>query len=328
MQRAATTWSHSPHYICSCVVMAAPTSPLCALRGEWGGQQAARRTHGRVGMCNLIALSPRPSPPLCPVLPAPHVSSLLLPYFSPLPISCAPKGGWAGQRAVRRTHGRRSCPRHEGGGEWCSQRAVRRTHGRRSCPRLEGGGEWCRGQAVRRTPDVEGQGGEEKRQGGCSINLFSLSRFPPLIQDVSFPPPPSSLPSPSSPLFQTWKGGIPLASYRLTWKGRVVGGGGGGREGGGGSGDGGMEMNARRVVGMGISVNISTPPMHSPHLSATAPLTHPPHIAPATPGGDTAAAGGDFCPDGADVESDAFPVHGEGPFRLEVAWVKAVRDGA
>ncbi|CAI5506705.1 unnamed protein product [Closterium sp. Naga37s-1] len=123
---------------------------------------------------------------------------------------------------------------------------------------------------------------------------------------------------------------IPLASYRLTWKGRVVGGGGGrerGREGGGGSGGGGMQMNARRVVGMGISVNVSTPPMHSPHLSATARLTHPPHIAEATSGDDTVAGGGDFCPDAA-VESDAFPVHGEGPFRLEVAWVKAVRDGA
>ncbi|CAI5961452.1 unnamed protein product [Closterium sp. NIES-64] len=141
-----------------------------------------------------------------------------------------------------------------------------------------------------------------------------MFRFP--LPPPPFPPPPPLSSRPGK------------AGYRLTWKGRVVGGGGGGREGGGGSGDGGMEMNARRVVGMGISVNISTPPMHSPHLSATAPLTHPPHIAPATPGGDTAAAGGDFCPDGADVESDAFPVHGEGPFRLEVAWVKAVRDGA
>ncbi|CAI5465171.1 unnamed protein product [Closterium sp. Yama58-4] len=120
---------------------------------------------------------------------------------------------------------------------------------------------------------------------------------------------------------------IPLASYRFTWKGRVVGGGWGGREGEGGSGGGGMEMNARRVVGMGLSVNVSTPPMHSPHLSVTAPITHPPHIAEATSGDNTAAAGGDFCSDAADVESDAFPVHGEGPFRLEVAWVKAVRDG-
>ncbi|CAI7930744.1 unnamed protein product, partial [Closterium sp. NIES-54] len=129
---------------------------------------------------------------------------------------------------------------------------------------------------------------------------------------TSFP----SLPS-FSPLLPSQ---LCTESYRLTWKGRVVGGGGGrerGREGGGGSGGGGMQMNARRVVGMGISVNVSTPPMHSPHLSATAPLTHPPHIAAATPGGVTAVAGGDFCPDAADAESDAFPVHGEGPFRLE-----------
>ncbi|GJP38010.1 hypothetical protein CLOM_g22450 [Closterium sp. NIES-68] len=142
---------------------------------------------------------------------------------------------------------------------------------------------------------------------------------------------------------------IPLSSYSLTWKGRVVGGGGGrrdwGRDRGGVGGAGRMQMNARRVVGMGVSVNVSTPPVHStataaihPDLSTspfagTTASSEPSGAEGAAAAGSGAAGAGDAGADdsssaAADIFSDAFPSHGEGPFRLEVAWVKAVRDGA
>ncbi|CAI5528169.1 unnamed protein product [Closterium sp. Naga37s-1] len=293
MQRAATTWSHSPH--CCCTVSTSLFSPPPIRLG-----------------CAHFHPPTLPLPGACSVPPRPGAICLTTPARA----CCALRGEWGGQQAARRTHGRLRTEGWVGGPAGSEENTWQAFL---PSPRGRWGVVQVRGEGVKSgvdsscqlPPYMEGRvvgGGGGRERGGRGEYISS-----------------------GGGEMQMHARRIPLSSYRLTWKGRVVGGGGGrerGREGGGGSGGGGMQMNARRVVGMGISVNVSTPPMHSPHLSATAPLTHPPHIAAATPGGVTAAAGGDFCPDAADAESDAFPVHGEGAFRLEVVWVKAVRDGA
>ena len=68
---------------------------------------------------------------------------------------------------------------------------------------------------------------------------------------------------------------VPLSSYRLTWRGKVV--------------DAKSEMNASKVVGLGFAVNAWGSPITS-------------------------------------MAEGEGSLEGEGPFRLHVAWIKAVRE--
>ena len=67
-------------------------------------------------------------------------------------------------------------------------------------------------------------------------------------------------------------GQVPLSSYRLTWRGKVV--------------DAKSEMNASKVVGLGFAVNAWRSPLQ---------------------------------------DAECYNIEGEGPFNLQVAWIKAVR---